>query len=581
MSFTGAAIKNNRVTFLVLTVLALAGVMSYRTMPRAEDPGFIIRTALIITNFPGASPERVEQLVTDKLEKSIQEMPEIDFIKSESRTGISYIFVEIKPTYTKMRPIWDSLRRKVDKARRELPEGVYGPFVNDEFGDVFPIMLTITGDGYSYSELKEVADETREELLRLGEIAKVAIYGAQEERIFVEYNNARLAEVGLSPYQLKQVLESRNIIIPGGSISTGSERIVLEPSGNFESISELKRSLIQLPGRAEVVYLDDLASVRRGYVDPPSAMMHSTGEPCLGLAISMSQGENLIELGKQVRTIVGRLNEAYPIGVEFETVIFQPDLVESKIKDFSFSLLQAIAIVLAAMLLFLGMRTGFLVASLIPATILMTLYIMTFLKIGLDQISIAALIIALGMLVDNAIVMSESIMVQIAAGKDRFAAAVESASELRIPLLTSSLTTSAAFLTFYLAESSTGEYTASLFKVVTIALLSSWVLSLTMMPLLCMLFIKVKPDKRADRFDSRFYRAYRGSLIGVLRHPFLSLLVVIGLFALAIFGLGFVPGIFFPPSDTPRMVAELDLPLGTAIERTENMVEEIESYLGT
>jgi len=238
MSVTKFAIEKNRITIVALIVLVLVGIMAFRTMPRQEDPGFTIRVAFIQTFFPGASPERVENLVTDKLEKVIQEIPEVDFIISQSFTGMSVIYVNIKKDEMSMRPIWDNLRRKIDRAKGDLPDGVIGPYVNDEFGDVFGIQLTITGEGYSYAELKDVADQVRDELLQLPDAAKVDIYGAQEERIFVEYSNARLAGMGISPYQLKNIIENQNILFPGGKVSTGNERIILEPSGNFESLDE-------------------------------------------------------------------------------------------------------------------------------------------------------------------------------------------------------------------------------------------------------------------------------------------------------------------------------------------------------
>ena len=236
MSLTRTAIEKNRITVVALVVILVAGIQAFLNLPRAEDPGFIIRVAQVVTYFPGASPQRVEQLVTDKLEKAIQEMPELDFVSSESKTGTSIILVSILESYDEMRPIWDKLRRKIDSARTELPEGVRGPFVNDEFGDVFGTILTITGEGYSYAELKVVADDVRDEILLIPEVAKVDIYGAQEERVFVEYNNARLAELGVSPTQLRELLASQNIIFPGGDIRTDFEQIVLEPSGNFESV---------------------------------------------------------------------------------------------------------------------------------------------------------------------------------------------------------------------------------------------------------------------------------------------------------------------------------------------------------
>ena len=579
MNLTKAAIENNRVTLVLLLVILIAGVMTFNKMPRDEDPGFIIRTALVMTYFPGASPERVEQLVTDRLEKAIQEIPELDFVNSQSKTGVSIIYANMQESYKEMRPIWDDLRRKVDRVRPDLPEGVIGPFVNDEFGDVFGIVVTLTGEGYTYAEMKDVADQVRDELLLIDEAAKVEILGAQEERVFVEYNNARLAEIGLSPYQLAQILETRNIIIPGGDITTQHERIVLEPTGNFESIQDLRRTVIKLPGREDVLYLQDLVYIYRGYIDPPQVKMRFSGSPCMGLAVNLREGGNIIRLGEQVKETIKSLQEVYPIGIEFDFVAFQPMHVDKKVKSFARSIMQAILIVLGVMLVSLGIRTGLIVAPLVPMAMILSIIVMSFLNIGLDQMSLAALMIALGMLVDNAIVMSESILVGMTEGKKRVQAALDSAKELRIPLLTSSLTTAAAFLPIYLAESNTGEYTAPLFKVVTIALLSSWILSLTMTPFLCVSFMKVKKKTEEGIYSSRFYRGYRGFLLGILRHRALTILVTLAAFSLAMFGFRFLPNIFFPQNDKAIMTAEFELPPGTPIERTEEMVKDIEAFM--
>jgi multidrug efflux pump len=581
MNITQFAIEKKRVTTVALLVILFAGLSTFRTMPRAEDPGFIIRTALVQTIFPGAGPERVEQLVTDKLEKVIQEMPEIDFINSESKPGLSLIFVNIKESYKTMRPIWDNLRRKVESARSNLPEGIIGPKVNDEFGDVFGTIITITGDGYTYAELKKIADDTRNELLLIDQVAKVDIYGAQEERVFVEFNNAKLAEIGMSPYQLNQILEARNIIFPGGQIYTPDEQIVLEPSGNFESVDELKRTVIKLPGRPDVVYLGDLANIYRGYVDPPKSKMHYNGTPCLGLAISLREGGNIITLGEEVQKQIARFQQVYPIGVEFNLAAFQPYYVDLKVRDFTGNLIQAMIIVLAVMLATLGIRTGLVVASLIPMAMVTAIMVMGFFNIGLDQMSLASLIIALGMLVDNAIVMSESILVQMEEGKDAVKAAVDSAVELRIPLLTSSLTTAAAFLPIFLAESNTGEYTAPLFKVVTITLISSWVLALTMTPLLCVLFIKIKKKKEEAGFNTRFYQKYRAGLLALLRHPILTISGTLVLFFATMSLFRFVPQIFFPKNDKPIFYAALEYPVGTPLAKTEAMVREVDAFIKT
>jgi len=579
MNITRAALDRTRVTYVALGVVILAGLFFFQTLPRDEDPGFVVRTAQVITYFPGASPERVEQLVTDKLEKIIQEIPEIDYIDSESKPGVSVIFVNILESYKHMRPIWDNLRRKVDRATTDLPEEVVGPFVNDEFGDIFGTIIAITGEDFSYAELKEIADECRNELLLSDEIAKVEIQGIQQERIFVEYNNARLAELGLSPLLLKSILEARNIIIPGGEIFTDKEQIVLEPTGNFDSVEDLRRTVISVPGSKDVVYLEDLVGIHRGYIDPPKAKAHYQGRPALTLAIHLREGGDILKLGDEVRQALARFHQAYPIGVNFDVVAFQPKHVERKVNEFVNNLLQAIGIVLAVMLIFLGLRTGLVVASLIPMAMIMSLMVMGLLDIGIDQMSLASLIIALGMLVDNAIVMSESIMVQMADGKPPRQAAIDSAQELKIPLLTSSLTTAAAFLPIFLAKSSTGEYTAPLFKVVTITLLSSWLLSLTMTPLLCTHFLH--PDSKAGAvdFQSRFFRAYRWGLLCLLRHRGLSVIGIVLLFVAAMSGMRMVPKTFFPSSDKAIFYAELRLPMGTPLKRTETVVRRIEDFM--
>ena len=581
MNITRAAIEKNRITIVVLLAIIVGGMLAYKNMPRAEDPGFVIRVAVVMTYFPGASPERIEMLVTDKLEKAIQEMPELDNVQSTSKTGFSMVYVMIKQKYSDMDPLWDDLRRKVEKVRGELPDGIIGPFVNDDFGDVYGIIATITGEGYSPAELKEVADEIRDEVLLIPEAAKVDIIGAQEERVFVEYNNARLSELGLSPEQLKQMLETRNIIIPGGHITNDYERLVLEPSGNYESIEDLRRTIIKLPDRNEVVYLEDIAAVTRGYIDPPDSKLRASGLPGLAVAVSMTEGSNMLVLGDKIKKLFKQFEAVYPIGVEFNFVAFQPDVVEEKVDDFVNNLFQAVIIVMVVMLVTLGLRTGLVVATLVPVTMVMTMLVMSIFNLGLNQVTLASLIIALGMLVDNAIVMSESIMVQMGEGKKPVDAAIESATELRIPLLVASLTTAAAFLPFFLAEGDMGEYVGSLFTVVTMALLCSWILALTMIPLLCVKFLRVKEkdSEKTDRFDTRFYRIYRGFVLSLLRHPLISTASTAAIFIIAMYAFGFVPAIFFPNDDKPIMTAEFSLPVGIPIERTELVVDVIERFI--
>ena len=577
MNLTKFALERRTVTGTLIAVLIFAGIGAYFDAPRQMDPGFIIRTAMITTYFPGASPERVEQLITDPIEKVVQEIPQLDWVNSESRTGVSVIYVNVREEFKDMRPIWDDLRRKVDSVEPNLPEDITGPIVNDEFGDVYPIMFSMTGDGFSYMELKDIADDLRDELLRIKSVAKVDIIGAQEERLFVEYDNALLSRIGMTPDFLKDALQQRNIIQPGGEIDVANETIALEPSGNFSSVEELRRNVIRLPRSEELVYLEDIVDIYRGYVDPPEGLVRIEGKPGLTLAVSMAEGGNLIALGNELQGFFQYIQEQYPHGVEFYQTYFQPAQVDQKVSDFVESVVQAVAIVLIVMLLSLGLRTGLVVATLVPVTMIIAMWAMSVFDIQIDQMSLAALIIALGLLVDNAIVVSESIMVRMGAGEDGVSAALAATAELKVPLLIASLTTSAAFLPIRLAESAVGEYTGVLFSVVTITLLISWVLALTMIPLLCVRFLKPKPVE--EPFDSAFYRLYRGTILAILRRPVLSITLAIVGFVAGMQLYTLVPQVFFPTQANNFFVAEFTFPPGTSIRTTESMVKDMGSFI--
>ena len=579
-TLTGFAIAKNRITFALVAVLFISGLAAYYALPKAMDPGFTVRTAVITTRLPGVAPERIEQLVTDKIEKKAQEMPEVDFIVSESRTGISVVNVNFKESYKNMRPIFDDLRRKIGDVEGDLPKGVDGPHVNDEFGDVFGSVYTLSGDGFSYAELKTVADDIRDRLLKEADIAKVDIHGAQQEVIFIDYNNARLTELGLSPQQLSGVLNSVNILSSGGNIVSGRERITLEPTGNFESLDELRNTVIQLP-RGGLISLGDIAEVYRDYVDPPSSMARANGAAALTLSISMTDGGDILKLGKKLDQLIPQIQQQYPWGIELEKVWFQASLVEENVNNFMSSLLQAIAIVVVVMVAFLGLRTGAVVATLIPATMVITFFVMQQFGITVNQISLAALIISLGLLVDNAIVMVESILLKREGGMGAIPAAIEAGSELKIPLLVSSLTTAAAFMPIGLAESAVGEYTADIFYVVGITLLCSWGLTMTLIPVLTtvMLKIKQKHSSEDDVFDSSGYQFYRQFLLASLRHPKTFLLGVVVVFVLAMQGMGLVPQIFIAPSEDPVFTAKLEMPLGTSIETTETVIADLDTFM--
>ena len=582
MNLTELAIKNKWLFLSLLAVCLFLGASTFKDMPRDDMPPFLIRAVNIVSSFPGAGPERVEMLVTDPIEKVVQEIPEIDYITSESRTGISIVTIRIKDSEFDLRPIFDDIRRKVEDVQRKLPQGVV-PNINDELGDVFGILIGLTADGYTCAELKEIADDIRDGLIKIPDSAKVEIVGDQKETIYVDFDNARLAELGLSKRQIENVISGTNIIFPGGAIRIGDERVMLEPTGNFESIADLEKMIIPYGASSLVIHLGDIANVRRGYEDPPLSRVRINGEPGIVLGVNLKKGGNIVNLGLQVNKKMEAYTARYPIGVDLIRVASQDEIVGNSVKDFTGNLAQAVLVVLFTMLIFLGLRTGLVVASLIPSVILVTIFFMNMLGIGLNQVSLAALIIALGMLVDNAIVMSESIMVKMEAGEKPVEAAIASSRELSAPLLVSSLTTSAAFLSFYLAEAVMGEIMGQIFVVLTIALLSSWVLSLTIIPLLAVNFIKVKhkgtQNSEKKGIFERLQRYYEIILSWNLKRPFILITIVVMLFVISLWGISFLPFVFMPDSEKTVVSANLELPIGTAIEKTDRIVGEIEHYI--
>ena len=579
---TRLAITRRWVTGTALAVLAALGAWSYWTLPQAEDPGFTIRTAVVRTLLPGATPEQVERLVTDPVAERIQQIPELDEVRSESRQGSSLIYVEFQARYTEMRPIFDSLRRKLDRVGDRLPRGALGPFVDDEFGDVFGIIYTVAGADLSPRDLEALAETARDRLLMVEDVAKVELYGVQPERIWVEYDPARLEAVGLRPRQLRDLLAARNILAPAGALDTGEERILLRTTGNLESLEQLRRTVLVHPETGEALALGDVASVRRGFAEPRHVLVRSSGEPAVAIGVAMHPDGKIVELGRRTDAVMERLRGEAPAGVTLDTVYFQPDRVQQNVARFVRNLLQAVGIVMALMLVFLGLRTGLVVAALIPLTMLAAMAMMKAGDISLNTVSISSLIIALGLLVDNAIVMSEAIMVRMDRGQGATDAAVDAARELRSPLLVSSLTTAAAFLPIYLAESSTGEYTSHLFEVVAITLLASWVLSQTLIPLACVLFLRVHRERSAgehEAFQTPFYRRYRRVLLSMLRRRGRTLAAV-ALMAVAAILLGrTIPVIFFPASDRAFLRATLTLPEGTPVQRTAAVVGDLEAHL--
>ncbi|MEM7366675.1 MAG: efflux RND transporter permease subunit, partial [Pseudomonadota bacterium] len=476
-----------------------------------------------------------------------------------------------------MDPIFDDLRKKVEDVAPELPDGVITPAVNDEFGDVFGSVYALTGDGFSFQELGDIAEEIRDELLKEPDIAKVDIDGMQDEIIYVEYNNAQLTKYNLTPRSLTASLSNVNVLSAGGNILSGRERIALEPTGNFNSVEELSSTLIDL-GAGNVVHLDDIAIVRRGYVNPPTSIARSNGEPSISVSVSLREGGDILKLGERLNELIPQIENRYPWGIKLTKIWFQADLVTKNVDDFTNNLLQAIGIVILVMIAFLGIRTGVVVATLIPSTIIITFFLMQVFGITINQVSLAALIIALGLLVDNAIVIVESILVKRERGASAIEAAVEAGNEMKAPLLVSSLTTGAAFLPITLAESAVGEYTSDIFSVVVIALLTSWVLAMTFVPMVSTKLLRVE-SRSDDDGESRLTTIYRPILELALRFRAATLGLTALVFVLAIMGMGLVPQVFIPPSNDPIATARLEMPLGTSIETTSAVTADLDNYL--
>ncbi|MEM0997748.1 MAG: efflux RND transporter permease subunit [Bacteroidota bacterium] len=583
MNLTRFALKNDRITLLALALIAILGLLSYNELARDSMPPFTVRTANVITTFPGAGPEKIEALITDKIETAAQEIPEVKYIASTSRTALSQVTVALKDDVPPedLQAIWDRLRRKIDLIVDDFPDGTNEPEIKDEdIGVVYGIFVGLTSDGFENPELRDYADDLRNRIIQLDDAAKVEIGGIVDERIFIDYNDAELARLGLSSGQLTNTIAATNIVIPAGNITLAGEEVGLEPSGNLESVEDLENMLIPL-ANGESVRLKEIAVVRRAYITPREEIVRVNGFEGQALYVSLKENANIIELGRQVDQLLVEYNRTLPVGIEAIRLASQDAFVEGSVNDFVNNVIQSVIIVLLVMFAFMGVRMGLVVAALIPMTIICTIFMMDTFSIGLNQVSLAALIMALGLLVDNAIVMAESILVKMEKGVPKQEAAFQSGKELFTPLLISSLTTSAAFLAFFLAESTMGDIMGPLFSVISIALISSWLFTMTAIPMLSLAILKVKQKKKEEN-DGIFGvlgKYYRVLLLGSLHRRWLTVAVCVVGFGLAIFGMTFVPVIFMPDSDRNLVTLDMNLPLGTSIETTERQVDLLETFL--
>ncbi len=585
MNLAQFSIEKNRITFLLLAIVVVMGFAMYQSLARDSMPPYTVRVASIVSSFPGASPERIEQLVTDKIEKIAQELPELKEINSTSRTGLSVVSVVLKDEVAPddLQAVWDRLRRKLN-AMKGLPQGVTPDLNDDGIGEVYGIVVAMTSDGYTYAEMKAYADDLKDALIKLDDAAKVELSGVQEERVFIEFDDARLTEYNLSANRLQSIIASTNILSSGGKVNLEDERIILEPTGNFNAIEDIERTLVPVGESNQLVYLADITTVRKGYIEPPTQLVRVNGKDAIAFHISLKEGANVIKLGVAVDAVVEAWQSKLPVGLELRRVASMDTYIEVKISDFVVNLIQAIAIVLVVMLLFLGFRTGLVISSLIPLVTIMTLMLMGLLQIGLNQVTLAALIMALGMMVDNAIVVAETIMVKMEAGIEAKKAAIEACDELFTPLLISTLTTSAAFLAFYLAESTMGDIVGPIFVVISLALLSSWLIALSVITMFCYLFLKIakkgtKKPRLIDRIINRLKIYYKDLILFALSKRSWVVGGTIGLFILSLVGFGFIPFVFFPDSDRNVITVDINLPLGTRIERTMAIVEDIERFM--
>jgi len=582
MNLTRTALQNNRVTILAMLVIAVLGLLSYNQLARDSMPPFTVRTASIVTRFPGAGPEKIESLITDKIEKVSQEIAEVKNITSTSRTSLSQVVVSLKDDVPPedLQAIWDRLRRKIDQIKDDLPEGAFEPDLkDDDVGVVYGIFVGLESDGFESRDVRKYAEDLRDRIIRLDDAAKVTIAGLIEERIFVDYNDAELAKLGLSSSQLKNVIASTNILIPAGNINIGGQSIGLEPSGNLETIEDLENMLIPL-NNGESIYLKEITTIRRAYVEPREEVVHINGEQGVGIYISLKENANIIKLGQEVDALLASYNPTLPLGLNAIRLASQDAFVEGSVNDFVSNLIQSIVIVLVVMLLFMGLRMGLVVATLIPMTIVTTLFLMDVFQIGLNQVSLAALIMALGLLVDNAIVMAESILVKMEKGMSKNEAAFSSGKELFTPLLISSLTTSAAFLAFYLAESTMGDIMGPLFSVVSMALVTSWLCTMTVVPMMALAILKVKKkESDAGGFFEWLKKKFRVLLIVSLKNRVTTLVITAILFVAALYGMGYVPVIFMPDSERNLVTVDINLPLGTHIETTAEQVGLLETFI--
>ncbi|WP_441230930.1 efflux RND transporter permease subunit [Tardiphaga sp. 215_C5_N2_1] len=572
------ALKHRSLVVYVMIVAVIFGVLSYFRLGRSEDPSFIIKTMIVQAAWPGATVEETVKQVTERLERKLQETPHLDFLRSFTRAGVTTIFVNLQGNANakQVSDTWYQVRKNIGDIRHTLPAGVVGPGFNDDFGDTFGIIYGFTSDGFTHRALRDYVEDIRSKLLLVPDVSKIELLGAQDERIFVEFSMKELASLGIDRTALLSALQTQNIIRPAGTIQTGDETLSLRVSGAFQSEQDVADINFVAGGR--MIRLSDIARITRGYSDPPQPLFRVNGEPAIGLAISMRDGGDILALGKSLKRAMAAITADLPIGIEPKLIADQAVTVESAISEFMMSLLQAIAIILVVSFISLGVRPGLIIALSIPLTLAIVFPIMKLAGIDMQRISLGALIIALALLVDDAMTTTDATLNRLAAGDDKVQAASFAFRTYAFAMLAGTLVTIAGFVPVGFAASSAGEYTFSLFAVVSIALIVSWFVAVIFAPLMGVVILKPPTERKTDA-PGRVFRWYRGFLIFAMRSKWLTIALSLVLFVGSFLLLPFIPRQFFPSSDRPELLVDVSLPQNASIYASQTAAQRFDAAL--
>ncbi|MFB1055586.1 efflux RND transporter permease subunit VmeI [Vibrio diabolicus] len=579
-------IRNRVISWMVALIFLIGGIAAFFGLGRLEDPAFTIKDAMVVTSYPGATPQQVEEEVTYPIEKAIQQLTYVDEVNSISSRGLSQITVTMKNNYgpDDLPQIWDELRRKVNDLKGTLPPGVNEPQVIDDFGDVYGILLAVTGDGYSYKELLDYVDYLRRELELVDGVSKVSVSGQQQEQVFIEVSMKKLSSIGLSPYTVFNLLSTQNVVSDAGAIRIGDEYIRIQPTGEFQSVDELGDLLITESGAQGLIFLKDVAEIKRGYVEVPNNIINFNGSLALNVGVSFAEGVNVVEVGKAFDHRLAELKYQQPVGIEISEIYSQPKEVDKSVSGFVVSLAQAVGIVIIVLLFFMGLRSGLLIGLILLLTVLGTFIFMKYLAIDLQRISLGALVIALGMLVDNAIVVVEGILIGTQKGRTRLQAATDIVTQTKWPLLGATVIAVTAFAPIGLSEDSTGEYCGTLFTVLLISLMLSWFTAISLTPFFADIFFKGQKIKQGegeenDPYNGVIFVIYKKFLQFCMRRAWFTVVVLIAGLAASVYGFTFVKQAFFPSSTTPIFQLDVWMPEGTDIRATNTTLKELESWL--